>query len=160
MSPQPTTAPVSRSRVASPGAQPADAPVPSRPCPSPPQPLPAADRPFSTLESPGGYTNLVEIFDEGFRRAGDAPFLGHRPLVSAHRGPPAYARRHVWQSWPAVDARRRALGSALHALFGGGVLGGRVYASGIGARSCAGVDGLGGGLSAEVNTSTSSLHAR
>ena len=75
-----------------------------------------------TLQTPGAFTNLLEIFDEGLRRANGGPFLGHRPVLST--SPLQYARHHVWQSWPAVDARRRALGSALHALFATGALGG------------------------------------
>ena len=81
--------------------------------------------PFVTLKSPNVFTNLIEIFDEGYRRANGGPFLGHRPVLSTPPGAPLqYARHHVWQSWPAVDARRRALGSALHALFATGALGG------------------------------------
>ncbi|KAH9946225.1 acetyl-CoA synthetase-like protein [Epithele typhae] len=78
--------------------------------------------PLSTIDSPGVYTNLVEIYDEGFARAQGGRFLGHRPLLSA--SPPTFAKHHVWQSWPEVDARRRALGSALETLWRSGKLGG------------------------------------
>ena len=54
------------------------------------------------------FTNLVDVFDEGLRRSGGGPFLGHRPILS--RKPLTYANYHVWQSWPQIDARRRALG--------------------------------------------------
>lgn len=50
------------------------------------------------------------------------PFLGHRPLIS--KKPKVWANYHVWQSWPEVDARRRAVGSALHKLFQTKELGG------------------------------------
>ena len=78
--------------------------------------------PFVTLKSPNVFTNLIEIFDEGYRRANGGPFLGHRPVISTE--PLKYANYHVWQTWPEVDARRRALGSALHKLFQEGTLGG------------------------------------
>ena len=57
------------------------------------------------LNTPGVFTNLVEIFDEGLRRSNGGPFLGHRPILS--KKPLQYANYHVWQSWPEVDARRR-----------------------------------------------------
>ncbi|KAM5538994.1 hypothetical protein V8D89_007217 [Ganoderma adspersum] len=78
--------------------------------------------PFLDLKSPNVFTNLLEIFDEGLRRANGGPFLGHRPIISEN--PLKYADYHVWQTWPEVDARRRALGSALHKLFQDGTLGG------------------------------------
>ena len=56
------------------------------------------------------------------RRAKGGPFLGHRPVLSTE--PLKHANYHVWQSWPEVDARRRALGSALHKLFQDRTLGG------------------------------------
>ncbi|KAI0670490.1 acetyl-CoA synthetase-like protein [Trametes maxima] len=78
--------------------------------------------PFVTLESPNVFTNLIQIFDEGFRRSNGGYFLGHRPVLS--KEPLKYANYHVWQTWPEVDARRRAIGSALHKLFQTGALGG------------------------------------
>ena len=75
-----------------------------------------------TLQTPGVFTNLVDIFEQGLKRSGGGPFLGHRPVLS--RAPLTYANYHVWQTWPEVDARRRALGSALHKLFQEGTLGG------------------------------------
>ncbi|KAI0771152.1 acetyl-CoA synthetase-like protein [Trametes elegans] len=78
--------------------------------------------PLVDLNTPGVFTNLVEIFDEGLRRSNGGPFLGHRPILS--KKPLQYANYHVWQSWPDVDARRRAIGSAVHALFQSGELGG------------------------------------
>ncbi|KAI0755282.1 long-chain-fatty-acid-CoA ligase [Daedaleopsis nitida] len=81
--------------------------------------------PFETLDTPGAFTNLIEVFDEGLRRSKGGRFLGHRPMLS--KKPPTWANYHVWQTWPEVDARRRAVGSALHRLFrtkelGGGTL--------------------------------------
>ncbi|KAI0637080.1 acetyl-CoA synthetase-like protein [Trametes polyzona] len=78
--------------------------------------------PYKTIDSPDAFTNLLEIYDEGFRRAKGGRFLGHRPVVSTE--PLKYADYHVWQTWTEVDARRRALGSAIHKLFETGVLGG------------------------------------
>ena len=75
-----------------------------------------------TLDTPGAFTNCVDIFEEGFRRSKGGPFLGHRPILS--KKPLTYADHHVWQSWPDVDARRRAVGSAVHKLFETRVLGG------------------------------------
>ncbi len=60
-------------------------------------------------------TNLLEVYDEGYRKAKGGDFLGHRPVVS--KKPLKYANYYVWQTWPEVDARRRAVGSALHKLF-------------------------------------------
>ncbi|KAI9064324.1 acetyl-CoA synthetase-like protein [Trametes sanguinea] len=78
--------------------------------------------PFVTLDTPNTFTNLIQIFDEGKRRAQGRLFLGHRPVVSTQ--PLKYADYYEWQTWPEVDARRRAIGSALHSLFQSGVLGG------------------------------------
>ena len=68
-----------------------------------------------TLETPGAFTNLVDLFDEGLRRSEGGPFLGHRPLLS--KKPPTFANYYEWQTWPEVDARRRAVGSAVHRMF-------------------------------------------
>ncbi|KAI0807133.1 acetyl-CoA synthetase-like protein [Fomes fomentarius] len=78
--------------------------------------------PYVTLDSPNVFTNLLQVYDEGFRRSKGGPFLGHRPTISEE--PLKYANYHVWQSWPEVDARRRALGSALQKLFNDGTIGG------------------------------------
>ncbi|KAI0647728.1 acetyl-CoA synthetase-like protein [Trametes meyenii] len=75
-----------------------------------------------TLDAPGVFTNLLEVYDEGFRLSRGGPFLGHRPVLS--KKPLQYANYHIWQSWPEVDARRRAVGSAVHKLFQSGELGG------------------------------------
>ncbi|TFK88691.1 acetyl-CoA synthetase-like protein [Polyporus arcularius HHB13444] len=92
--------------------------------------------PYVTLESPNVFTNLVEIYDEGFQRAKGGPFLGTRPIISTN--PLKYADYHEWQSWTEVDARRRALGSALHKLFQSGrVGGGDLPTVGIWSKNCA-----------------------
>lgn len=85
-----------------------------------PAPPPAAFPELVTLQTPGVFTNLVDVFDEGLRRSKGGPLLGHRPILS--RKPLTHANHHVWQSWPEVDTRRRALGSAVHALFQTGEL--------------------------------------
>jgi len=78
--------------------------------------------PFLTLQSPGTFRTLTEIFDEGFKRSDNGPIFGHRPLVS--QKPLKYAGYYQWQTWPQVDVRRRAIGSALQKLFRTGALGG------------------------------------
>ncbi|EPT05970.1 hypothetical protein FOMPIDRAFT_1021105 [Fomitopsis schrenkii] len=78
--------------------------------------------PFLTLESPGALTTCWEIFEEGLRRSNGGPCFGRRPIVS--KEPLKFADHYVWESWPQIDGRRRAIGSALHSLFRKGVLGG------------------------------------
>ncbi|OSX65186.1 hypothetical protein POSPLADRAFT_1065120 [Postia placenta MAD-698-R-SB12] len=78
--------------------------------------------PLLTLQSPGTFTTLTEIFDEGLSRSAGGPLFGHRPLLSPK--PLLYAPRYEWVSWPQVNTRRRAIGSALHNLFRSGTLGG------------------------------------
>ena len=96
----------------------------------------AAAFPYVTLESPNVFTNLVEIYDEGFQRAKGGPFLGTRPIISTN--PLKYANYHEWQSWTEVDARRRAIGCALHQLFQSGkVGGGDLPTVGIWSKNCA-----------------------
>ncbi|KAI0357386.1 acetyl-CoA synthetase-like protein [Trametes cingulata] len=88
-----------------------------------------------TLDTPGVFTNLIEVYDEGLRRSKGGPFLGHRPVLS--KKPLQYANYHVWQSWPEVDARRRALGSAVHKMFQSGELGGgELDTVGIWSKNC------------------------
>ena len=82
----------------------------------------AAQFDLVTLDTPGVFTNLLEVYDEGYRRSKNRPFLGHRPVLS--KKPLQYANYHVWQSWSEVDARRRALGSAVYKMFQAGELGG------------------------------------
>ena len=51
--------------------------------------------------------------------------------------PLTYANHHVWQSWPEVDARRRAVGSAIHKLFQTKELGGyQLDTVGIWSKNC------------------------
>ncbi|KAI0831191.1 acetyl-CoA synthetase-like protein [Trametes gibbosa] len=78
--------------------------------------------PFKTIDEPDTFHDLVEIYDEGLRRGKGGRFLGHRPVLSTN--PLKYADYHVWESRTEVDARRRAMGSALHKLFETGALGG------------------------------------
>ncbi|KAI0826724.1 acetyl-CoA synthetase-like protein [Trametes gibbosa] len=91
--------------------------------------------PLVTLDTPGVYTTLLEMYDEGLRIGKDGPFLGHRPIIS--KKPLRYANHHVWQSWPQVHARRRALGSAIHKMFQSGELGGgHLDTVGIWSKNC------------------------
>ncbi|TBU23210.1 long-chain-fatty-acid-CoA ligase [Dichomitus squalens] len=91
--------------------------------------------PFLTVDTPGVVTNLVDLYNEGYRRAAGGPFLGHRPILS--RKPLTFANYHVWQSWPEVDTRRRAVGSALHKLFQTKELGGyQLDTVGIWSKNC------------------------
>jgi long-chain acyl-CoA synthetase len=72
--------------------------------------------------TPNAFTTISEIFDCGMRIGKDAPFLGHRPLIS--KEPLKYAPYYEWQTWGQVDYRRRCVGSALSLLFKNGKLGG------------------------------------
>lgn len=83
--------------------------------------FPSAAFPFLTLDTPDTFRTLPEVFESGLRRSGkDAPCLGHRPIVSEN--PLKHADHFVWQTYAEVDARRRAVGSALLKLFNDGVL--------------------------------------
>lgn len=62
------------------------------------------------------------MFDTGLALSKDRNFLGYRPKLSTN--PVKYADHYVWQTYTEVDARRRAVGSALASLFQQGVLGG------------------------------------
>ena len=64
---------------------------------------------------PNALKDLVDIFETGLAINPDANLLGYRPQVSAN--PLKFADHYVWQSWPEVDARRRAVGSAVHKMF-------------------------------------------
>ncbi|CCL99155.1 uncharacterized protein FIBRA_01170 [Fibroporia radiculosa] len=78
--------------------------------------------PFLSVRSPGAFSVLTEMFDEGFKSGGNGPCFGYRPQVS--QTPLKFADHYEWYSWPEVDVRRRAIGSALYTLFQKGVLGG------------------------------------
>lgn len=104
-------------------------------CRSRPPTRSVAQFPLVTLDMPGVYTNLNELYAEGFRLGKGRPFLGHRPILS--KKPLQYANYHVWQSWTEVDARRRAVGSAMHKMFQSGELGGRELDTvGIWSKNC------------------------
>ncbi|PIL22879.1 transporter [Ganoderma sinense ZZ0214-1] len=95
----------------------------------------SAQFPLLTLETPGLITNLVDLFNEGLKRSEGGPFLGHRPILS--KKPVTFANYHVWESWPEVDVRRRAVGSALHKLFQTKELGGHELDTvGIWSKNC------------------------
>jgi long-chain acyl-CoA synthetase len=75
-----------------------------------------------TLDSPYHLQTLPEAFEIGLKASRDEPMLGHRPLIST--SPLTFAKQYVWETYGQVDARRRAVGSAVHKLFNDGVLGG------------------------------------
>ncbi|KAH9030628.1 acetyl-CoA synthetase-like protein [Lactarius pseudohatsudake] len=77
---------------------------------------------YVDLNTPGALATLPEIFDAGYALSKDLTFLGHRPVVS--KSPLKYADHYVWQTYAQVDDRRRNLGSAIHALFENGTVGG------------------------------------
>ncbi|TFK55189.1 acetyl-CoA synthetase-like protein [Heliocybe sulcata] len=69
---------------------------------------------------PNRLSTLLDIYNNGYALSKDLPFLGYRPKISEND----FAKQFVWQTYGEVDVRRRAIGSALHALFQKGVLGG------------------------------------
>lgn len=71
---------------------------------------------------PNVFKDLLDIFETGLAINPDAELLGYRPQVSA--SPPKFADHYVWQTYAQVDVKRRAVGSALHAWFKDGSLGG------------------------------------
>ncbi|KAH9925434.1 long-chain-fatty-acid-CoA ligase [Epithele typhae] len=94
-----------------------------------------ADYSRQSITLPGTALPGETRLDEGLRRSAGGPFLGHRPILS--RAPLTLANYHVWQSWPDVDARRRAVGSAVHKLFQSGELvAGDLETVGIWSKNC------------------------
>ncbi|KZV75767.1 acetyl-CoA synthetase-like protein [Peniophora sp. CONT] len=71
---------------------------------------------------PNALKDLVDIFETGLAINPDANLLGYRPHVSA--SPLKFADHYVWDTYAQVDVKRRAVGSALHAWFKDGTLGG------------------------------------
>ncbi|KAF8636675.1 hypothetical protein AX17_003481 [Amanita inopinata Kibby_2008] len=78
-----------------------------------------------TEHTPNSLKTLDEVFSCGLKVGQNQPFLGHRPIVS--QSPLRYANKYVWQTYGEVDERRRHIGSALHAMFRAGTLGGGEY---------------------------------
>lgn len=72
--------------------------------------------------TPGALTTLPEVFDSGYALSKDLTLLGHRPLTS--KSPLKFADHYIWQTYAQVDESRRNLGSAVHALFENGTVGG------------------------------------
>lgn len=64
---------------------------------------------------------LTELWDIGLAVGKDKKFLGHRPVVSTN---PLVFGPYVWQTYTQIAERRKHIGSALHALFAKGELGG------------------------------------
>lgn len=77
---------------------------------------------YIDLSTPDALTTLLEVFDSGYALSKDLTFLGHRPVTS--KNPLKYADHYIWQTYAQVDERRRNLGSAIHALFENGTVGG------------------------------------
>lgn len=72
-----------------------------------------------TLDDGRTFTHLAQIFDRGLKVAGpNAPYLGHRPVVSAN--PPKFADHFVWSTWGEVAKRRLDIGSGIENLFRSG----------------------------------------
>ncbi|EIN07731.1 acetyl-CoA synthetase-like protein [Punctularia strigosozonata HHB-11173 SS5] len=75
-----------------------------------------------TLDTPNHLRTMTEAFEVGLKASRDEPMLGHRPLLST--SPLTFAKHYVWETYAQVDARRRAVGSAVYKLFRDGTLGG------------------------------------
>lgn len=75
--------------------------------------------PYITLDNGRTFTNLVQVFDRGFKVAGpNAPYIGHRPIVSTN--PLKFADHFVWSTWGEVAKRRLDAGSGVENLFRSG----------------------------------------
>ncbi|KAH8829531.1 hypothetical protein DL96DRAFT_1060775 [Flagelloscypha sp. PMI_526] len=75
--------------------------------------------------TPNTIHTVDQIFNTGLSGGKDRPMLGHRPLISSN--PLKYADHYVWETYGEVDTKRRALGSALDAMFAAKTLGGGEY---------------------------------
>ncbi|KAI8848064.1 hypothetical protein BC829DRAFT_427760 [Chytridium lagenaria] len=60
-----------------------------------------------TVEFPEGITNLHDNLLQGVKKAGNKPFLGHRPIINGVAGP------YVWQSYNEIFKRVKNLGAGL-----------------------------------------------
>ncbi|KIL69616.1 hypothetical protein M378DRAFT_1048314 [Amanita muscaria Koide BX008] len=76
-------------------------------------------------DAPNSFKTLDEVFDSGLKTGRNQPFLGHRPIVS--KNPLRFANAYVWETYGQIDERRRHIGSALHAMFSKGEVGGGEY---------------------------------
>ena len=75
--------------------------------------------PQIALDDGRTFTNLVQIFDRGFKLAGPtAPYIGYRPTVSTN--PLKFADHFVWSTWGEVAKRRLDVGSGIENLFHSG----------------------------------------
>ncbi|KAF8894464.1 hypothetical protein BD779DRAFT_1745129 [Infundibulicybe gibba] len=84
--------------------------------------VPGTKRPGQTaifglvgLDTPNVLKTVDEIFETALRVGKSNPFLGHRPVLST--SPLKFAPHYVWESYGAIDLRRRYVGSAIHAMF-------------------------------------------
>lgn len=78
-----------------------------------------------TEETPNSLLTVDEIFLTGLKVGRNRAILGHRQILS--RNPLRFATEYTWQTYGEVDERRRRIGSALHALFTRGEVGGGDY---------------------------------
>jgi long-chain acyl-CoA synthetase len=78
-----------------------------------------------TEETPNSLLTVDEIFLTGLKVGRNRAFLGHRQVIS--KNPLRFATDYTWQTYGEVDERRRRIGSALHALFTRGEVGGGDY---------------------------------
>lgn len=77
--------------------------------------------------TPNSLITLDQIYAVGLNTGKDRNFLGHRPIISTD--PLKFAPTYSWITYGEVDVRRRYIGSALHALFQKGELGGGEFQS-------------------------------
>ncbi|KAH8107025.1 acetyl-CoA synthetase-like protein [Cristinia sonorae] len=96
-----------------------------------------ASQPLLTVNSPGTFRHLQDLFQNGLRMAGpNTRFLGERPVLSTT--PLQFGNSFEWQSWGTVDARRKAVGSGLYKMFQDGTIGAGQYPTvGIWSKNCA-----------------------
>ncbi|KAG8986740.1 hypothetical protein FRB94_002959 [Tulasnella sp. JGI-2019a] len=76
---------------------------------------------WNDLQGELGRATLPQLFESGLAQARDMPCLGHRKLISTGTESPKWAPEYTWETYAEVDARRKAIGSALEGLFRSGV---------------------------------------
>ncbi|KAG9003712.1 hypothetical protein FRB93_010933 [Tulasnella sp. JGI-2019a] len=76
---------------------------------------------WDDLQGALGRATLTELFESGLAQARDRPCLGHRDLISNSteqpNSKPEWAPEYTWETYAEVDVRRKAIGSAIEALF-------------------------------------------
>ncbi|KAG8855025.1 hypothetical protein FRB96_007220 [Tulasnella sp. 330] len=76
---------------------------------------------WNDLQGALGRATLPQLFESGLAQARDQPCLGHRNLISPATEPAKWAPEYSWETYAQVDARRKAIGSALEGLFRSGL---------------------------------------